>query len=55
MEATLDTGEGGIAEVVPLAPGAGPYGWLVVDDLVDTGNTATIIRNMLRLPVPGVG
>ena len=22
-------------------------GWLVVDDLVDTGNTATIIRNML--------
>jgi hypothetical protein len=24
VEATLDAGEGGIAEVVPLAPGAGP-------------------------------
>ena len=24
MEATLDAGEGGIVEVVPLAPGAGP-------------------------------
>ena len=33
-------------EVLKAIEGDGD-GWLVVDDLVDTGNTATIIRNML--------
>ena len=33
-------------EVLKAVEGDGD-GWLVVDDLVDTGNTATIIRNML--------
>ena len=35
------------ARAVTLGLRARGDGWLVVDDLVDTGNTATIIRNML--------
>jgi xanthine phosphoribosyltransferase len=43
---SYDFKQQGEAEVLK-APGTDSEGWLLIDDLVDTGNTARIVRNLL--------
>ncbi len=47
--ASYDDRDQGQLEVLKTVPGDGE-GWLIIDDLVDTGKTAEVVRNLLLSP-----